>query len=73
MDSWSGRIIHSRGNGAGLVLKGSHGTKICYALNFGFNANNNEVEYKALIIDLKLVKDVGAAHIKIFLDSMLLI
>ena len=44
----------SGGTGASVVLQGPHGAKISYALKFGFEASNNEAEYKALVAALKL-------------------
>ena len=38
---------------------GPHGAKVLYTLKFGFKTSNNEVEYEALITELKLAKDVG--------------
>ena len=64
------------GSSTGLVIRGLQGpneTKISYALKFGFAASNNEVEYEALIADLKLAKDVGAERIEIFSDSILVV
>ena len=64
------------GSGAGLVLRGPQGpseAKISYALKFGFQASNNEAEYEALIVGLKLAKDVGAEKLEIYSDSMLVV
>lgn len=58
---------------AGLMLERPHDAKIYHALKFGFNASNNEVENEALIIGLKLAKDVGANHLKIFSNSILIV
>ena len=41
-----------------MVLKGPHDVIVSYALKFGFNYSNNEVEYEALIEDVKLAKDI---------------
>ena len=56
---------------AGLILKGpeEHHIQLVYALYFKFKAFNNEVEYEAFIIGLKLVKEVGAKRLKVFSDS----
>ena len=61
------------GSGAGFVLTGPHDEKISYALKFGFDVSNNAAEYEALIAGSKLAKDVGAEHIEIFSDSMLVV
>ena len=63
----------SRGSGAGLVLKGRHGTNISYALKFGFEVSNNEAEYEALVAGLKLAKDIGVEKIEVYSDSMLVV
>ena len=56
-----------------MVLKGPHDVKVSYALKFGFDASNNEAEYKALIVGLRLPKDIGVEKLEIFPDSMLVI
>ena len=43
-----------------------------YALRFEFSATNSEVEYEALIVRLRLAKDVRAKHLKVFSDSQLM-
>lgn len=47
------------GNGAKHVLNGPHGAKVCYALKFDFDANNNKAKYETLIIGLNLARDIG--------------
>ena len=42
-----------------------------YALQFEFSDTNNKAEYEALIVGLKLAKDVRAKHLKVFNDSEL--
>ena len=61
------------GSGAGLILAGPHGTKVLYALKFGFEASNNEAEYETLIAGLKLARDIGARRIRAMSDSMLVV
>ena len=61
------------GSGTDLVLIGPHGAKVLYALKFEFKASNNEVEYEALIVGLKMAKDVGGKRIKALSDSMLVV
>ena len=61
------------GSGAGLVLTGSHGVKILYALKFRFEASNNEAEYEALIAGIRLAKDIGAEKLEVFSNSMLIV
>ena len=63
------------GYGMGLILKGpeEHHDQLEYALRFKFKASNNETEYEALIIRLKLVKEVGVKRLKVFCDSQLVV
>ena len=61
------------GSGAGLVLRGPHGAKVSYVLKFGFGASNNEAEYEALLVALKIAKDIGAKRLQIFSDPVLVV
>ena len=63
----------SGGSGEGPILQVPQETKVSYALKFGFEANNNEAEYEALVTGLKLTKDIGAERIEILSDSMLVV
>ena len=60
-------------SGASLVFRGLHEAQVSYAFKFGFTSSNNEVEYEALIVGLKLVKDVGIEKIEKFSDSVLVV
>ena len=44
-----------------------------YALRFGFQASNNEAEYKALIAGLKLAKEMRVESLEIYNDSQLVV
>ena len=43
------------------------------ALRFGFQASNNEVEYKALIVGLHLAKEMKVESLEIYNDSRLIV
>lgn len=43
--------------------------KIEYALRLGFKASNNKVEYKVLLVGLRLAQVVGVKWLDIFNDS----
>lgn len=61
------------GCGADLVFS-SHKLerlRIEYALQLGFKASNNEVEYKAFLTGFGLAYMVGVKHFRIFSDSQL--
>lgn len=45
-----------KGSGAGIVLEGSGELILEQSLCFNFQANNNQVEYEAVIVGLKLAK-----------------
>ena len=44
-----------------------------YALRLNFKASNNEAEYEALIVGLKLACVIGVHNISIFSDSQLVV
>ena len=54
------------------MLQGPYEAKISYALKFGFRASNNEVEYEALLVALKIAKDIGAERLQFVLTLCLL-
>ncbi|XP_052185223.1 uncharacterized protein LOC127796857 [Diospyros lotus] len=60
------------GSGAGLLLQGPDGQAWPYALHFEFNASNNEAEYEALIVELRLAKHMGVRDLKVYSDSNLI-
>ena len=43
------------------------------AFKFGFKASNNEAEYEALIVGLKLAKEMKVESLDIFSDSQLIV
>nr|GEV52565.1 reverse transcriptase domain-containing protein [Tanacetum cinerariifolium] len=47
------------GSGAGLIPKNPKGMEFTYALRFRFDATNNEAEYEALIVRLKIAEQMG--------------
>ena len=46
--------VNAQGSGAGLILTSLEGIDIEYALRFGFQASNTEVEYEPVIAGLNL-------------------
>nr|GFB43168.1 reverse transcriptase domain-containing protein [Tanacetum cinerariifolium] len=59
------------GSGAGLILTNTDGVEFTYALRFQFVASNNEAEYEALIIDLRIATQMGVKNIQANVDSKL--
>ncbi|XP_073105175.1 uncharacterized protein [Elaeis guineensis] len=62
---------NATGLGAGLILTSPKGDVAGYALRFEFLTINNEVEYEALLACLKVAREAGVQHLKIFNDSQL--
>ena len=50
-------------SGAGIILTSPKGEEVEYALHFAFSASNNEVEYEALLTDLKLAAELGVPEL----------
>nr|GEW49811.1 reverse transcriptase domain-containing protein [Tanacetum cinerariifolium] len=46
-------------SGAGLILTNPEGMEFTYALRFRFEATNNEEEYEALIVGLRIAEQTG--------------
>lgn len=59
--------------GAGMVLTSPNGVVAEYALNFIFKALNNEAEYEALIMRIKIFKDHKVRYLKVYSNSQLVI
>ncbi|XP_015955632.1 uncharacterized protein LOC107480024 [Arachis duranensis] len=65
VDGSSNRV----GSDAGIILVNEKGTQIKVSLKFEFPASNNQAEYKALIVVLKLANVVGATKVVVFSNS----
>ncbi|XP_022152233.1 uncharacterized protein LOC111020002 [Momordica charantia] len=64
---------NEKGCGAGILLLAPGGERFEYALRFNFQTSNNEAEYEALLVGLRLAKGLGAIQIKVFSDSQLVV
>nr|XP_010925988.1 uncharacterized protein LOC105048391 [Elaeis guineensis] len=70
-------VVHIDGSsssarsGISFLLFGPEGFITEYALRFNFSATNNEAEYEALIVGLKIAKELGVQKLKIHTDSQL--
>jgi ribonuclease HI len=60
-----------RGARAGIVLIPPEGNTLKYAIQLGFPATNNIVEYEGLVTGLRLTKDLGIRRLLIREDSQL--
>ncbi|XP_073121874.1 uncharacterized protein [Henckelia pumila] len=63
----------STGSGAGIVVESPQGDKFQYAIKFIFPATNNEAEYEAFIMGIKLALSVGAKIMTIHSESQLIV
>ncbi|XP_024024252.1 uncharacterized protein LOC112092391 [Morus notabilis] len=61
------------GLGAGVLLISLEGHKITSAVRFKFKASNNEAEYEALIVGLRLASHLKIERLSIFSDSQLVV
>ncbi|GJY79880.1 reverse transcriptase domain-containing protein, partial [Tanacetum coccineum] len=59
------------GSGAGLILTNLEGTEFTYAMRFRFEATNNEAEYEALIVGLRIAEQMGVNNLQENVDSRL--
>ena len=66
-------VANSQGSGAGLILTSPEGIDIEYALRFGFQASNNEVEYEAVIAGLNLAHSMKVDQLEVCSDSQLVV
>ena len=64
---------NAQGSGAGLILTSPEGIDIEYALRFGFQASNNEVEYEVIIAGLNLAHSMEVDQVKVCSDSQLVV
>ena len=64
---------NAQGRGAGLILTSPDGIDVEYALRFGFQASNNEVEYEVVIAGLNLAHSVEADQLEVSSDSQLVV
>ena len=64
---------NSQGSSVGLILTSPNGIDKEYALRFGFQAFNNEVEYEVVIAELNLAHSMEANQLEICSDSQLVV
>ena len=64
---------NAQGSGAGLILTSPDEIDIEYALRFGFQSSNNEVEYEAVIAGLNLAHSMEVDKPEVCSDSQLVV
>ncbi|KAL0395405.1 UNVERIFIED_CONTAM: hypothetical protein Slati_4506700 [Sesamum latifolium] len=61
----------AQGSGAGILLTTPQGEDLKFAVKFEFNVLNNEAEYEALVLGVRMAQDAGASHLLAYSDSQL--
>ena len=61
------------GASARTVITIPEGIWLEHSFRLGFRASNNEVEYEALLVRLKIILGMGAQDVEIYLDSQLVV
>ncbi|KAL0379231.1 UNVERIFIED_CONTAM: Ribonuclease HI [Sesamum radiatum] len=60
-------------SGAGIVITSPQGEDLDFAIKFDFKASNNEAEYEALVISMRMAHEAGARHLLAYSDSQLIV
>ena len=61
------------GAGAGIVIITMEGIRLKDSFRLGFKASNNEAEYEAFLVGLRVVLCLGARDVEIYSDSRLVV
>nr|KYP48897.1 Retrovirus-related Pol polyprotein from transposon opus [Cajanus cajan] len=73
-DQWTMHVDGSSnnvGSGAGIILEGPMGVTLEQSMHFGFRASNNQAEYEALLVGLRLADDIGVRRLICWTDSQI--
>lgn len=55
--------------GVGIILISSEGIRVEKSFRLGFPISNNEEEYEALLVGLRMSKQIGAERVQLYCDS----
>ena len=69
MDGATGAL----GAGARIVIITPERIRVEHSFRLGFKASNNEVEYKALLIGLRAILNLGDREVEVYSDSRLVV
>jgi len=64
---------NAMGAGVGIIIISLEGVKLEQLLRLGFNAPNNDAEYKVLLAELRASLSLKAASLEVYLDSQLVV
>ncbi|KAL0288369.1 UNVERIFIED_CONTAM: Ribonuclease HI [Sesamum angustifolium] len=62
-----------QGSGVCIVVTSPHGEDLEFAVKFGLKASNNEAEYEALLVGMKMAHEAGAKYLVAYSDSQLVV
>ncbi|RDY05097.1 Tf2-11, partial [Mucuna pruriens] len=65
-------LSNQAGSGAGVILEGPNGVLVEQSLHFDFKASNNQAEYEALLVGMKLALEIEAKKLIAKSDSKLI-
>ncbi|XP_020215695.1 uncharacterized protein LOC109799532 [Cajanus cajan] len=71
-NQWTIRVdgsSNNQGSGAGIILEGPTGLALEQSLHFAFKAYNNQAEYEALLVGLRLAREVSVQKLICWTDS----
>ncbi|KAL0439953.1 UNVERIFIED_CONTAM: hypothetical protein Slati_2478300 [Sesamum latifolium] len=63
----------AQGSGAGIIITTPQGEDLEFTIKFNFKASNNEAEYEALVIGMRMTHETGAKHLLAYSDSQLVV
>ncbi|KAL0439416.1 UNVERIFIED_CONTAM: Ribonuclease HI [Sesamum latifolium] len=63
----------TQGSRACNVITSPHGEDMEFAIRFSFKASNNEAEYEALVLAMRMAQNVGALHLIAYSYSQLIV
>ncbi|XP_075653974.1 uncharacterized protein LOC142624325 [Castanea sativa] len=66
-------VSNAAGARAGIVVITPKDLKLEHSFKLGFRASNNKAEYEALLAGLRVVMDLGAKEVEVYLDCLLVV
>ena len=73
MGAGDGWIVLGPGWRRGIVLRTLDGPAITHVIKLDLTVSNNEAEYEAVILGLRVVKSLSMAVIELWCDSQLVV
>ena len=56
-----------------IILISPEGIRVMKSFQLGFPTSNNEIEYEALLVGLRMSKQIGANRVQLYCDSRLVL